>query len=131
MLHKVSLINFKMNRLNNISLYNLAISDKTGETICFQTPDYHATNNFGGLYLIPPRSSDNQDMKWAGRASVETSTIDAFDLDVDLIKLDIEGMEDKAIQGASDTISRCRPAAFCEMTKTNQNVILDFFKAID
>ncbi len=131
MLQTVALINFKLHKIKNIHHYNLAISDHTGETIHFRNPDYHSRNNFGGLELIEPRNSDNHDMKWDGWGRVETSTIDAFDFNVDLIKLDIEGMEDKAIRGALDTISRCRPAVYCEMTKTDEDFISDFFKEID
>lgn len=131
MLHTISLMNFKLNKIKNITLYNLAISDKTGETIFFEKPDYHAENNFGGLELNPTKTSDNQDMKTDGRECVETSTIDEFAFNVDLIKLDIEGMEDKAIKGASETISRSRPAVCCEMTKTDKHFISGFFDGID
>jgi len=131
MLQTVALINFKLHNIKNVNHYNLAISDKTGETIHFRKPDYHSRNNFGGLELIQPRNSDNRDMKWDGWGRVETSTIDAFDFNVDLIKLDIEGMEDKAVRGAANTISRCRPAVYCEMTKTDECFILNYFNEID
>jgi len=42
-------------------------------------------------------------------------TIDSLDIDVDLIYLDIEGFERLALEGARETIARCRPVIGIEV----------------
>ena len=42
-------------------------------------------------------------------------TLDSFAVEsVDFIKIDCEGYEDRVIEGASDTIKRCRPTIIVE-----------------
>jgi FkbM family methyltransferase len=51
-------------------------------------------------------------------AEVPVATIDSYNLDrVGFIKLDIEGSEPFALQGAADTIRRCRPIVLYEDKK--------------
>ncbi|MAK26217.1 MAG: hypothetical protein CMA02_02990 [Euryarchaeota archaeon] len=46
---------------------------------------------------------------------IKTKTLDSFELDnVSVIKIDIEGMEVKALKGMTETLSRCRPHLFIE-----------------
>lgn len=50
-----------------------------------------------------------------GRGSIPQHRIDDFELtDVDLIQLDVEGFESKAIIGAAATIEQCRPILMIE-----------------
>lgn len=52
---------------------------------------------------------------WPG-TEIHVTSIDAFDLaDVDLIQLDIEGYEWHALEGARDTLRRCRPIVQVEL----------------
>ena len=47
-------------------------------------------------------------------------SIDSLNLKrVDLIKIDVEGMEMEVLQGAAETISRCKPVLLIETIKTN------------
>jgi FkbM family methyltransferase len=41
-------------------------------------------------------------------------TLDSLELDVDLIKADVEGMEPLVLAGAQETIKRSKPILFCE-----------------
>ncbi|WP_224813481.1 FkbM family methyltransferase [Hasllibacter sp. MH4015] len=52
----------------------------------------------------------------AGRAgSIPVRTLDSFALqDVAFIKIDVEGMQDAVLDGARDTIARCRPTMVIE-----------------
>lgn len=48
--------------------------------------------------------------------SVPVTTIDSFGFtDVDLIKIDVEGLEGAVIQGACSTLQRCRPVVVFEV----------------
>ena len=48
--------------------------------------------------------------KWPIVENIEIRTLDSFDLtDVDFIKIDVEGFELPVVQGAEETICRCKP----------------------
>jgi FkbM family methyltransferase len=51
-----------------------------------------------------------------GRSEVPVTRLDSLKLDhVDLIKIDVEGYEGAVLEGADETISRCRPSIFMEL----------------
>lgn len=117
-----------INGLYNIYCHNSAVSDQCGKKIIIPLPDYHASNNFGGLELIPAVNTDNQNFKNIGFDEVETVTLDSFNEDVDFIKIDIEGMEDKALSGSKLIFERSRPIVFIEVAKTDLNFVTNFFR---
>jgi FkbM family methyltransferase len=87
-------------------------------------PDYHAKGSFGSLELrqkarnefIGQKVSYEQDKM----AQVQMVTIDSLQLPrLDFFKLDIEGMEIEALEGAADTVARCRPVMLIEQIKTD------------
>ena len=49
-----------------------------------------------------------------GPGVIPVKTLDSFGLDLDLIKIDTEGYEPNVLEGARDTIRRCRPVVFFE-----------------
>lgn len=109
-----------LNGLHRIKAHRVAVSDRDGGQITFSLPDYRAENNIGGLELLPPAHSDNQGMQRSGEIeTVETVTIDAFAEAVDFIKLDIEGMEHLALDGAGNALSTHRPMLLIEILKTD------------
>jgi FkbM family methyltransferase len=116
---------FALNGLNNIFCHNLAVSNTTSDIIEFQTPDYNFENNFGGLEIISPNFSDNQLMKKLELEKISTVTLDSFNECVDFIKIDIEGMEDKALLGAKLILLKYRPICFIEIFKTNSNSLIN------
>ena len=118
-----------INGLQNVYCHNIAIGDKDGETLQLNLPDYDSPNNFGGFELIKPLTSDNQDLSKFGAEVVSTIRIDSFDEKVDFIKMDIEGMEDKALSGSVKTIETHRPICFVETMKSDINFIFEFFKS--
>lgn len=64
------------------------------------------------------------------RESVRTIRIDDMKLDdVKLMKIDVEGMEDKVIDGARSTIERNRPVLFIEIFKTDFPPIKEYLEA--
>ena len=117
-----------INGLTNIYCYNLAVSNINDEELIFDSPNYGEPNNFGGLELIRPTRSDNAEMVISAKESVKTITIDTLQDRVDFLKIDIEGMEHLAIEGAKDTISKYRPICFIEILKTDFNSIFNLFK---
>jgi FkbM family methyltransferase len=120
-----------LNGNSNIYCHNFAVSDINGGSIEIKMPNYYSVNNFGGLELIPPLLSDNHDLITSELEYISTITIDSFNEHIDFLKMDIEGMEDKAIKGAVNSISKSRPICFIEVHKTDHNFIFNFFKNIE
>ena len=116
-----------INGINNVYCHNVAVSDNIGNTIEIALPDYNILNNFGGFELINPLRSDNQDMKKNHHEKIKTVTLDSYNEQVDFIKMDIEGMEDKALAGSLEVLQNSRPMCFIEILKTNVDYIIDTF----
>lgn len=117
-----------INGLSNIHCYNVAVSNKSGEIVNISLPDYANSNNFGGLELISPLRSDNQNMIKNDCEEISTITLDYFNEAVDFIKMDIEGMEDKAFVGAMSIMEKHKPICFVEILKTDINYLVELFK---
>jgi FkbM family methyltransferase len=96
-----------------------ALSDKTQKSFLPHL-DYQRVGNFGALELAETTSGE------------EISFVRLDDLDfakIDFIKMDIEGMECKALRGAQKTIRKHRPILSIEMDRPQQNEeLLSFFK---
>lgn len=120
-----------INGLSNVYCHHNAISDVSGMNIEINLPDYGKPNNFGGLELIKPVNSDNSSMIINDHEMVTTLSIDSFNEKIDFLKMDIEGMENKALLGGTDSITQWRPICFIEILKTDVNYVLDFFKGKD
>lgn len=107
--------NIALNGLQNIIPHHTAVSD-TGGKIRVPAPRQDAPVNFGGISLIDNHSVGEE---------INMTTIDDLALDgCDLIKIDIEGMEEQAIQGASKTNTRFRPILFVENNTLDQSAQL-------
>ena len=117
-----------INNITNVHCHLNAVSALPNEEIKIHLPDYNQNNNFGSLELIPPIRSDNFNLIKSNFEVVKTITIDSFEERIDFIKMDIEGMEDKAILGGLNTIEQYRPIVFIELNKSDFSFIQDFFK---
>jgi FkbM family methyltransferase len=123
--------NVAINGLPNVDCIHAAVSDRSGQTLDIRLPDYHMTNNFGGLELIQPLRSDNQYMTKTNSEKVQTVCLDDFDDTIDFLKMDIEGMEHIALKGAEKIITKSRPICFVEMYKTDTEAVKKFYKKMD
>lgn len=117
-----------LNNLDNVSPHWNVVSDKAGEPVLIQTPDYMVSNNFGGLELHEAHVSERRDMVLSDRSEiVQSVTVDSFDEEVDILKIDIEGMELLALGGAVETFARSRPVVMLEISKSDFEAIKAFF----
>lgn len=119
-----------LNGLQNIFCYHGAVGDMVEKEISIDLPDYNDQNNFGGLELVKARASDDFMTKTKSE-NVNCILLDSFDEKVDFIKMDIEGMEDQALRGARRIIETSRPMCFLEISKTDFNFVMNFFKSLD
>ena len=104
-------VNVELNRVDNITAYNLGLSDRVGEV----------------MFYIPPGGSENASAEnLSERTDVQTvscqlTTLDDFvqtnNLHVDFIKCDVEGAELFVFKGAFKTLQQSRPMIFSEMLR--------------
>lgn len=80
--------------LKNIQLYNFAAWDKT-ETLHFEK-----------------KSARSSHLSSAGSVTVQARSVDELITDATILKMDIEGSEARAIEGAKQLIARCKPALY-------------------
>lgn len=116
---KVLTRNIAANRLQNVTVFDVALADAPGES----TLSYDSVR--------PSKASLGP-----GTERVRVATLDEFSLDPDLIKIDVEGFELPVLQGAVETLRRHRPKIVLELhghtvelKKSKTHGILDFLQA--
>jgi len=113
-LHQILSANLVINSIPNALTYAMALGNEEGECL-IPVLDYSQPNNFGGIGV---------DMVEEGEA-VPMGRLDDFQLErVDFIKLDVEGFESKVLEGAAETIERCRPIMYIENDRAEKSAEL-------
>jgi FkbM family methyltransferase len=113
-LHKILCANLVLNSIPNVLTYAMALGNCDGECI-IPDLDYSKPCNFGGISI---------DMTEEGE-TVPVGMLDGFQLErVDFIKLDVEGFESKVLEGAANTIERCRPIMYIENDRADKSAEL-------
>ncbi|MFW2273395.1 FkbM family methyltransferase [Burkholderia orbicola] len=115
--------NIAINNCFNVDAKNVAIGDRNG-LLRIPLIDYHKKSSFGSLELI--RNADNEDIgqqiDYDSGYDVPLITLDSLELsNVDLVKIDVEGMEEAVIAGSLETLSACHPIMFIEKIKSNSD----------
>ncbi len=120
--------NIKLNNLNNISVYNNALSDSDNQQVIFN----ESFNDWES-------SLSHKDFKLSNQESIDTKKIDTIiyenkpSADKTLvIKIDIEGNEFKALKGAYETIETYEPIIIIEFSRfifneNNSKEFLSYF----
>lgn len=90
-------------------------------------PDYTKQGSFGSFELRAGIGTEfiGQPINYEKPTSrVQSLRIDNLHLQrLDLLKIDVEGMEAEALQGAAETIARCKPILFVETIKSDKGAI--------
>ena len=97
--------NLALNSLTNTYTFNQAVGDAT-KTIHIPMLDYTQEGNFGGFSIKEEQKGE----------SISQITLDEC-IDVEqlkLLKIDVEGMEEAVIQGATSLINKHKPIIYCE-----------------
>jgi FkbM family methyltransferase len=115
--------NIAINNCFNAIAINAAVSSENG-VMRIPNPDYLTAASFGSLEMrqSPRNEFIGQPIDYSpeGTVDVRTLTIDGFNLPrVDFIKIDVEGMEMEALEGAAQTIGRSQPIMLIESIKTD------------
>jgi FkbM family methyltransferase len=113
--------NIAINNCFNAIAVHAAVSSESG-ILQIPNPDYFVPSSFGSLELRERTGNEfiGQTIDYKNTVVVRKLTVDEYKLPrLDLIKLDIEGMELEALEGARQTIERCHPIMLIEKIKTD------------
>lgn len=124
--------NIRINRLQTVKAFPIALSDKEGEIEFFEVDNpanYHSKFNLAGTGTL--KGEDMADQRFVTR-KVPTTTldkwIDAEKVDgIDLMKIDTEGTENLILNGADNLLRQQQPIIICEIL---YNVIEDKLQRI-
>ncbi len=119
--------NIAVNNCFNARAVHAAISDREG-VMRMPVPDYRAPGSFGSLELRASQSTEfiGQQLDYSERGTVEirSTTVDALGLErLDLLKIDVEGMEGEALDGARAAIAAFRPIIVAEHIKVGWDAL--------
>lgn len=110
-----------LNELDNLLVFNMALGADKG-TAHLPKIDYGAKKDFGMVQLSQSKEGE----------MVAVITVDSLNLDrLDFFKLDVEGYEIPALQGAAKTIKKHQPWCWVEYWKVGQDKIIQCFKSLD
>ena len=109
-----------LNSFDKIYISHIAIGDNNS-SIEVPVFDYSLISNFGGVELDQTRTNKEYIGQHATNfESVNLRTLDYFSFPkLDVLKIDVEGMEEKVLLGAIETIRRCKPVIFIEFLKSD------------
>jgi FkbM family methyltransferase len=121
-----------MNIVGDITVHEVALTNMNTGTIGIQDHPEHGGHNFA--VYDPKQVKKSQHI-----VNVPARTIDSYNFEeVDAIKIDVEGTEMFVIEGAKDTIDRCRPSVQVEIVPKqcaqygyNPQDLYDFFTQRD
>ena len=121
-----------MNLVAQTTIHRAAATNRNTGTIQIQDHIEHGGHNFT-IY------NTSQIKKPKDVVDVPCRTIDSYNFqDVDAIKIDVEGSELFVMEGALETIKRCRPAVQveivpkqCKQYGYDPQALYDFFKDLD
>lgn len=109
-----------LNGLENVRVSNVAVGSRR---CAIDVPrfDYSREMNFGSVEFGGEQTEQLAQERRLSIEPVNCECIDGYKLPrVDLVKIDVEGMEEQVLDGMRDTIRRCRPVMFIEHGKSNK-----------
>jgi len=129
--------NCSLNGLGNVTLLKMGVSDRSTSDALKVAKDDHAGHNTLGSFVYP--HSTKLECEETIKLETIDSILESLNLHhVDLIKIDIEGAEEKAFHGAKKTLSGLRPVILFEcqeLTLALQGAssarILEFLRSFD
>jgi FkbM family methyltransferase len=114
--------NRALNGLSNMQLVPLAVSSSVGAA------EFVIGHHDGAGHLSSAGRAHEEETREGTKVQVEITTVDAFvaagNPAPDLLKIDIEGAEGAALQGAHETLRSKRPLLMIELHTPEQDVLV-------
>jgi FkbM family methyltransferase len=123
--------NVALNNLFNVKVKWNALAQTPG-IINIPVPDYLRPSSFGSLELQYHANSENigQPIDMQNCQPVQAISIDSLELSrLDFMKLDVEGMEEQVLLGASATLARCKPVLHIEQLKSDYTLLHNLIRS--
>lgn len=115
-----------LNSLLNVHVHNVAVGDRDGKVEVPQF-DYTQPLNFGSIEFGEAQReklSQSRQFDEARKESVPVVRLDSMEFErVDILKIDVEGMEFEVLAGAEKTIERCQPVMLVEFIKVDREAL--------
>jgi FkbM family methyltransferase len=126
--------NIALNNCLNARAKLAALGEAVGEII-IPSPNYFKNASFGSLELRKRERTEfiGQSVSYdeASGVAVPMVSIDSLALErVDFFKLDVEGMELDVLNGAKETLARCRPVMQVEYIKSDISALVEFLHSL-
>jgi FkbM family methyltransferase len=124
--------NIAINNCFNARAIYAAVGASRGE-IGVPVPNYFVPSSFGSLEIHETNKTEfiGQNIDYTNVQRTKLIAIDDLALErLDLIKIDVEGMEMEALNGALDTIQRTRPQILIETIKSDKAQIVEFLSKL-
>ncbi len=117
-----------LNSVENAIVHHLAVGAAAGE-IDIPKFDYRQISSYGSVEFGLEQKEFIGQPRGASVEKVRQVSLDGMNLsNVRLMKIDIEGMEEAALEGAKLTIERDRPLCLVEWIKSDKAALVAFFK---
>jgi FkbM family methyltransferase len=123
--------NIAINNCFNAIAVHGAVSSESG-VLKIPNPNYFVPSSFGSLELRQRSGNEfiGQPIDYENTVNVRKLTLDEFNLPrVDFIKIDVEGMELEALEGAKRSITQSHPIMLIEKIKTDAEKLRAWLKA--
>lgn len=115
--------NIAINNLYNCFTYNIGVGN-VDEPMVLQEPDYFSQHDFGTFSLVEDKIHSKSAVKVVTDVVRLDTFIEKYQVDqVDLIKIDVEGMDIDVLKGSKKLLEKFNPVLFVEHSDNQRSVL--------
>lgn len=110
-----------LNNIGNVTVHHCGLGSEDGIVDFYEPPE----DNLGSGTLIHPAGAPSDRSLQIEVRAGDNYFLEIGLVDVDIIKIDVEGFEPYVLQGLRQTIQRCRPVVLMELLDDTRAVVGD------